>query len=96
MAESIKDKHLTAPEVAKLKSTVNAIVVSLQQMEDARISYSDLAGATAAELDLKKAEIIDAARTLHKQNIAAKRAKQDAVEDILTTLGYDLDDEPDV
>ncbi len=95
MADSIKDKNLSPDEVAKLKSLINSVVVSLTHIDDIRSQMKEDVAEVAAELDIKPAEITEAAKTLHKQNMAAKRRKLSATEEMLTELGYDIsfDDE---
>lgn len=89
--ESLKDKNLSGDEVQKLKSVVNSLVVSLQHIEDIREQMKEMVTEIAEDLEIKKADITAAAGALHKQNIAEKRAKQDALEDLLETLGYEID-----
>lgn len=96
MSNSIQDKNFTPDEITKLKSAINAIVVCLQQMQDVRDQSNELADEVAEALEIKAADIKDAARTLYKQNFAQRRAKQEALEELLETLGYDMDDFPEV
>jgi hypothetical protein len=91
--QSIKDKQLTADEIEKLKSCVNAVVVNLQYAKDIADQTKELVSEVADELEINGTEIKDAARTLFMQNLAAKRAKQTAMEELLETLGYTLDEE---
>ena len=95
MSNSIQDKNFTPDEITKLKSAINAIVVCLQQMQDVRDQSNELADEVAEALEIKAADIKDAARTLYKQYFA-QRAKQEALEELLETLGYDMDDFPEV
>lgn len=90
-AEALADKNLSGDEVQKLKSVVNSLVVSLQHIADIREQMKEMVSEIAEDLEIKKADITAAAGALHKQNIAEKRAKQDALEDLLETLGYELD-----
>ena len=96
MANSIQDKNLTPDEVAKLKTCINALVVCYQQIDDVRANAKDLVGEVAEALEIKASDITEAATTLYKQNFAKKEEKQEKLKDMLTTLGYDLDDEPEV
>lgn len=96
MSNSIQDKSFTPDEITKLKSAINAIVVCLQQIQDVRDQAKELADEVAESLEIKAADIQDAARTLYKQNFAQRRAKQETLEELLETLGYDLDDAPEV
>ena len=96
MSNSIQDKNFTPDEITKLKSAINAIVVCLQQMQDVRDQSNELADEVAEALEIKAADINEAAKTLYKQNFAQKRDKQEKLEEMLETLGYDLDDTPEV
>lgn len=94
--ESIKDKNLSSDETAKLKSLINSLVVSLTHMDDIRAQMKEDVGEVAAELELKSSEIMDAAKTLHKQNMAQKRQKLSATEEMLTELGYDISSDDEI
>lgn len=96
MSNSIQDKNFTPDEIVKLKSAINAIVVCLQQIEDVRASMKEISAEVADELEIKTADINEAAKTLYKQNFGVKQEKQENLETLLTTLGYDLDDAPSV
>ena len=96
MSNSIQDKNFTPDEVAKLKSCINAVVVCLQQIDDVRANAKDLVTEVADALEIKAADINEAAKTLYKQNFAQKRDKQEKLEEMLETLGYYLDDTPEV
>lgn len=92
-AEALKDKNLSGDEVQKLKSVVNSLVVSLQHMDDIREQMKEMVSEIAEDLEIKKGDITGVAGALHKQNIMEKRAKQDALEDMLETLGYEINED---
>lgn len=96
MSNSIQDKNFTPDEVAKLKSCINAVVVCLQQIEDVRANAKDLVTEVAEALEIKAADINEAAKTLFKQNFSQKQEKQEKLAEMLEALGYDLDDTPEV
>lgn len=91
MTEALKDKNLTGEEIQKLKSVVNSLVVSLVHIDDIREQMKEMVAEIAEDLDIKKPDISALAATLHKQNIAEKRAKQEALEELMETLGYEVD-----
>lgn len=88
--ESLKDKNLTVDEINKLKSVISACTVSLQHIDDIKEQMKEMITEIAADLEINKAEIGAAAAALHKQNVAEKRAKQDALEEMLEALGYEI------
>ncbi len=93
MSESLKDKNLSTEDITKLKSVISALTVSLQHIDDIKEHMKETVAEIAEELEIKKADITAAAGALHKQNVAEKRAKQDALEELLETLGYEINDE---
>lgn len=90
--ESLKDKNLSTEEITKLKSVVSALTVSLQHIDDIKEQMKEMVAEIAEELEIKKSDISAAAGALHKHNVAEKRAKQDALEELLETLGYEIND----
>ena len=93
MSESLKDKNLSTEDITKLKSVISALTVSLQHIDDIKEHMKETVAEIAEELEIKKADITAAAGALHKQNVAEKRAKQDALEELLETLGYEINDD---
>ena len=91
--KSIKDANLTKDEIQKLTNTIKSCLVNFTHMQDIREQMAEMIGEVSDELEIKPAEIRDAAQTLFKQNLAQRRQKQKAVEEILEILGYDVTDD---
>lgn len=89
--QSLNDVTLTPDEAAKLKMTINSLVVNFQHQFDLAEQAKELVNEFADELDVKASEITDAARTVFKQNFEVRKAKQKALERVLTNIGYKLD-----
>ena len=91
--KSIKDANLTKDEIQKLNNTIKSCLVNFTHMQDIREQMAEMIGEVSDELEIKPAEIRGAAQTLFKQNLAQRRQKQKAVEEILEILGYDVTDD---
>ena len=72
----------------KLEAFMNAAMSQLQEMDDRRESLKDLAKGLAEELGIKSKELMMAAKTAYKNDLAAKKESMDTVIDILNVTGH--------
>ncbi|AUS03044.1 coil containing protein [Vibrio phage 2.275.O._10N.286.54.E11] len=93
---NIFDKSFKPEEVSKLKTILDTCRVSLQHIKDIQEQMKDDIREVAEELDIKPSEINQAAKALFKEDIAAKREKHEAVEELLEIAGYDTSGPTDV
>ena len=89
----ILEMEFTPDELAKLNSVMNSCVVSLRHQMDINDQMKEMVAELASELEIKPQDIMEVARTLFKQTLPQKRAKQQVLETLMIKLGYDIDSE---
>lgn len=89
MSKTTLTEALGPEDLSKLRKTVDAGLVVLQEIDDLKEGLKDTVKNLAEELNIKPALINKALRVARKQSLEAERESLDTIEDILNITGHD-------
>jgi division protein CdvB (Snf7/Vps24/ESCRT-III family) len=81
MAEN--DFTVGPEDATRLKQTIDAALVELQEIEDRQEALKDLVKTVAGELSIKPAELMQSIKTIHKNSLDDLHAKTDMIDNIV-------------
>lgn len=80
-------RSFTPEQKAKLTTIVNQGIATMQEIEDLNGSLNDTIKAFAEEMEIKPAVLKKAIRIAAKSQYTQNKTDQEALEEILTTVG---------